>query len=51
MIELHCEYSMSERSNAFYWKEIVGTILWITLIYFLFHEDFGELYYEWLKRM
>ncbi|MDF1659030.1 MAG: hypothetical protein P1U58_15545 [Verrucomicrobiales bacterium] len=41
---------MTERSNAFYWKEIMGTILWIAAVYFFFGEDFRELYREWLKR-
>lgn len=40
---------MTDGSNRFYWKEIVGTILWIGLIYFLLQEEGWNQLREWLK--
>lgn len=41
---------MTDGFNHFYWKEIVGTILWISLIYFLVGADGWNHCKGWLEQ-
>ena len=43
--------AMAARDESYYWKEIVGAAIWITLLVWLFRADGLEKSHEWLERI